>query len=184
MLKLSDNPPILTPDVTSVTDLQGTWWLAHTKARAEKAFAWDLIGHGIGFFLPMREKVIFSGGRKRRGMAPLFTSYVFFCGSDSDRHKALTTNRLCQTIEVADPDKFVSQLADIEKVLRLNTPIDAYPHLPVGTSCRITSGPLMGTEGVIVERQDSKARMVLEITMLGQGAVIEIDADLLEITDN
>jgi len=78
MLKLSENPAILTPDVQSLAELTGTWWAAYTKPRFEKAFAWDLFSHGIGYFLPMREKIIFSGGRKRQMMAPLFTSYVFF----------------------------------------------------------------------------------------------------------
>ncbi len=100
MLKLSNNPAILTPEAHSVTDLCGIWWLAHTKARWEKAFAWDMLSHSIGYFLPMREKIIFSGGRKRHVMLPLFTSYVFICGTELDRYTALTTNRLNQTIEV------------------------------------------------------------------------------------
>ena len=58
--------------------------------------------------------------------------------------------------------------------------IDHYPHLPVGSRSIIISGPMMGTEGVIVERKDAKARMVLEVNILGQGALIEIDSDLLE----
>ena len=33
MLKLSENPAILTPEVQSVAELSGTWWVAHTKAR-------------------------------------------------------------------------------------------------------------------------------------------------------
>ncbi len=57
MLKLADNPPILTPDVESLTDLDGTWWVAHTKTHFEKSFAWDLYSRGIGYFLPMREYV-------------------------------------------------------------------------------------------------------------------------------
>ena len=180
MLKLSQNPAILTPQVESLTELAGTWWVAYTKPRFEKAFARDLCSHGIGYFLPMREKVIFSGGRKRRLMVPLFTSYVFFCGTEQDRYIALTTNRVCQTIEVADQDGLIAELAGIEKALLSKAVIDNYPGLPVGGCCRIISGPMMGIEGVIIGRQDAKARMVLEVTILGQGAVVEIDADLLE----
>lgn len=183
MLKLSENPAILTPEVESLTELSGTWWIAHTKARFEKVFAWDMLSHGIGYFLPLREKVIFSGGRKRRMMIPLFTSYVFFCGTDEDRYKAMATNRLCQTIEVFDQKQLVQQLARVEKALISKAVIDHYPHLPVGSRCRITSGPMMGTEGVVIERKEGKARMVLEVTILGQGALIEIDADILERTD-
>jgi len=180
MLKLSENPAILTPQVQSLTELVGTWWVAYTKPRFEKAFARDMLSYGIGYFLPMREKIIFSGGRKRRVMIPLFTSYVFFCGDEKDRYTALTTNRLCQTIEVVDQDGLIQELSRIEKALLSKAIIDNYPRLPVGSYCRIISGPMMGIEGVVIERKDTQARMVLEVTILGQGAVVEIDADLLE----
>ena len=180
MLKLYENPAILTPEVDSLTELSGTWWVAHTKARFEKAFARDMLSYGIGYFLPMREKIIFSGGRKRHVMVPLFTSYVFFCGTEIDRHTALTTNRLCQTIEVVDQDRLIEELSRIERALLSKAIIDHYPRLPVGSYCRIISGPMMGTEGVVIERKDAKARMVLEVTILGQGAVVEVDSDLLE----
>lgn len=180
MLKLSENPAILTPEVQSLSELRGTWRVAYTKARFEKAFARDMLSHGIGYFLPMREKIIFSGGRKRHIMSPLFTSYVFFCGTEQDRYTAMTTNRLCHTIEVADQEGLIEELLGIEKALLSQAIIDNYPSLPVGNLCRIISGPMMGIEGVVTERYDTKARMVLEVTILGQGAVVEIDSDLLE----
>ena len=180
MLKLSENPAILTPDVESVRNLTGTWWAAYTKPRFEKALAWDLYGRGIGYFLPMREKVIFSGGRKRRVMVPLFMSYLFFCGTEQDRYTALSTNRICQTIDVGNQEGLVAELANIERALITKAIIDNYPRLPRGSRCRIASGPMTGIEGVIICREDAKARMVLEVTIHGQGAVLEIDADLLE----
>jgi len=39
---------------------------------------------------------------------------------------------------------------------------------------------MLGIEGVVTERKDAKARMVLDVSILGQGAVVEIDSDLLE----
>ena len=180
MLKLSENPAILTPEVQSLTELKGTWWIAYTKARFEKVFAWDLFGRGIGYFLPMRRKIMFSGRRKRCVMVPLFTSYVFFCGTEQDRYMALTSNRLCQVVEVADQAGLIRELASIEKALFSKTVIDNYPRLPISSYCRIISGPMMGIEGVVIKRKDAKARMVIEVTILGQGAVVEIDSDLLE----
>ncbi len=180
MLKLSENPPILSAGFESIVDFEGTWWVAHTKARFEKVFAWDLSGYDINYFLPMRQKITFSGGRKRRVMVPLFTSYVFFCGTETDRYMAMTTNRLCQTIDVVDQESLILQLSAIEKALLSKSILDVYPNLSVGTPCRITSGPLIGTEGVVIERKNEKARMVLEVTILGQGAIIEVDSDLLE----
>jgi transcriptional antiterminator RfaH len=183
MLKLSENPAIVTPQVQSLTELTGTWWAAHTKARFEKAFAWDLCGRGIGYFLPMREKTIYSGGRKRRAMIPLFTSYVFVCGTELDRYTALCTNRLCRIIDVSDQQGLIQELSSIERALLSRAVIDYYPHLAVGARCRITNGPMEGIEGLVVERKDAKAHLVLEVTILGQRAMVEVDADLLAPVD-
>jgi hypothetical protein len=35
-------------------------------------------------------------------------------------------------------------------------------------------------EGIVVERNCARARMVIEVTILTQGALVEIDADLLD----
>ena len=179
MLKLSENPPVLSPLAQKLTDLRGHWWVAHTKARFEKALARDLLRHGIGYFLPMVERVRFSGGRKRRVLAPLFTSYLFFCGSEQDRYTAMTTNRICQTIEVVDQPKLITELTAIESALKGKVELDLYPHPAVGQRSRITGGPFMGLEGTVV-RRGKRARIVLQVSFIRQGAVMEIDADLVE----
>ncbi len=176
---MCENPAVLTPQVKSLTELSGTWWVAYTKSRFEKAFAWDMSNQGIGYFLPMREKTIFSGGRKRRVMIPLFSSYVFVCGNEHDRYSALATNRLCYMVDVNDQEQFVQELSRIEKVILSRAVIDNYPSLPEGALCRVISGPMEGIEGVVLKRKGAKAQMVLEVTILGQSAVVEVDADLL-----
>ena len=115
-------------------------------------------------------------------MAPLFSSYVFFCGSEEDRYVAMTTNRLCQTIRVVDEERFVSEIAEIEAAIACGLPLDPYPFAAVGRRCRVRSGPLQGTEGVVIHR-GRQARLVLEVSILGQGASVEIDADLVEAAD-
>jgi len=182
VLKLAENPSILHPDVESLREFDGTWWVAHTKARAEKAFAWDLRRCGIAYFLPMQERVRISSGKKRHALLPLFSSYVFFCGDETDRYTAMTTNRLCQTIPVVDQETLVAQLSDIQRALRAEARLDPYPRHTVGRLCQITSGTLKGIRGVVI-RRGRHARIVLQIDMLGQGAIMEIDADLLEPVD-
>ena len=179
MLRIDENPPALLPDTETLADLTGRWWVAHTKSRFEKAFAWDLLQRGIGYFLPLIERVRMSGGRKRRVMAPLFPSYVFFCGDDEDRYTAMTTHRLCQTLEVRDQEELVRELVAIETALAGKAELDPYPFAAVGQRCRITAGPFMGLEGVVIQR-NGIARLVLQVSMLGQGAALEVDADLLE----
>jgi len=182
MLKLADNPPLRPQSVQSVAELTGDWWVGHTKARNEKAFAWDLHSYGVGYFLPMVEKTTITGGRKRRNLFPLFSSYVFFCGSPEDRYKALTTNRLCQTIPVSDRAKFVSELVSIERAIASKLTLDLYPFAAVGKRCRVTAGPLEGIEGTVIQR-DGATRLFLQVSILGQGSSLEISPDLLEPCD-
>jgi len=179
MLKVSENPPVRPPRSESVAELPGRWWVAHTKSRFEKAFAWDMLHREIGYFLPTVERVRVSGGRKRRVWVPLFSSYVFFCGSQEDRLAAMMTNRLCQTLEVVDQGVLVSELVAIEKALAAKVELDPYSFAAVGRRCRIKSGPCEGLEGTVIQRH-KQARLVLQVSILGQGASMEVDADLLE----
>jgi transcriptional antiterminator RfaH len=182
MLKLSDNPPILAPWAKSIGDLDGRWWVAHTRSRFEKAFAWDLERRHIGYFLPMVLRVTISGGRKRRLMMPLFSSYIFLCGQESDRHAAMTTNRVCAVLEVADQQGLIGELTALHAALEGKAELDPFPFAVAGRRCRVTAGPFGGIEGVVVQRK-SVTRLVLGVSILAQGAAMEIDADLLEPMD-
>ena len=184
MLKLSDNPQVLyPPEADELSSIPGTWHVAHTKARCEKAFASDLASRGIAYFLPMIERITFSGGRKRRGMMPLFTGYVFFAaGDEADRQAALATDRLACVIEVRDQVRLVKELAATHRALKNKIALDPYPFAVTGRRVRVAFGPLQGTEGVVV-RRDGRERLVLEVGILGQGAAMEIGPELLEPVD-
>jgi transcription antitermination factor NusG len=179
MLKASQNPPTIFPPESSVRQLSGTWWVAHTKARNEKAFAWDLLHQQIAYFLPMSQRITFSGGRKRRVLLPLFSSYVFFCGDAESKQSALATDRLCQVITVREQAELIEDLSAIERVLAGDAKLDPYPFAVVGQQVRISRGPFEGINGIVV-RRDNVNRLVLSIDVLGQGASMEIDADILE----
>ncbi len=179
MLALQDNPPILGPESQPLRQRIGRWWVAHTKARCEKALAWNLLNQNITYFLPMVERVTFSGGRKRRGMTPLFPSYVFFCGSLDDRLAALTTDRLCQVIEVGDQELLLNELCDIERVLKSPGNLAPFSFAAVGQLCRVKCGPLQGLQGIVMQ-SGQRTQLVLQVTMLGQSVALEIEAGLLE----
>jgi hypothetical protein len=182
MMKLTDNPPIMPPGVDSIASLTEDWWVAHTKSRCEKAFAWDLHTEGIPYFLPMVERDVVWSKKRRKVMAPLFTSYVFFCGDGTDRYKAMATDRLCQVIPVRDRDRFVAELVATERALASGLPIELFPFAAPGRRCRVIDGPLKGVEGKIVQR-DNVTRLILEISVLGQGTAFVIPADKLEPID-
>jgi Transcription termination factor nusG len=179
MLKLSDNPPIRSPEIASVEQAGGDWWVALTKARNEKSLAWDLQALGIAYFLPMVPVTRFSGGRRRRLMMPLFSSYLFFAGTAADRLSAFRTDRIASTIAVTNRQRFVEELRTIELALESNLAINAFPFAVVGRRVRVREGPLAGVVGT-VSRRDNIDYLQIEIHLLGQGVQIQIEPGLLE----
>jgi len=179
MLRQSQEPPMLPPGVSRTSDLAGKWWVAHTKSRFEKAFARDLLDRGIGYFLPLVRRTRMRGRRKVRVLLPLFPSYVFFCGDEDSRAAAMSTDRLCTTLDVPDQQQLRSECAAIEQALAGGAQLSPCRRLDVGRRCRVTGGAFRGIEGTVT-RRDGRPRIALEISTLGLGASLEIEADLLE----
>ena len=183
LLKLSDNPAMSWPEGISVAQFSGTWWLVHTKSRNEKALAKTLAGKSIHYFLPMSLNVKRQRGRTFKTMLPIFSGYLFFCGSENERVDILRTNRAAHIIEIKDQEKLIRQLLPIEQVLQSGMKIIRHKGIKIGQRCRVTAGALADIEGVVV-KNNNLTRLVLEIDILGQAASVEIDSEMIEVIDD
>ncbi len=181
MLRGEENPPALFPHA-DIKLMRGTWWVAHTKPRQEKALARDLARSDAGYFLPMCDVKRTSRGRSWPTRLPLFPGYVFLCGSDADRLASLKTGRVIATIPVPDQQGLLAELAAVQRLIESGLGVDPYPALKRGVRCRVRSGPLHGLEGKVAQRRD-RSRFVIEVSILGQGAAVTIDGALLEPVD-
>lgn len=171
----------ITPGYESIREFEGNWYVAHTKSRFEKAFVKDLYNLGMKYYLPMKEKIYVSSGKKRRSLLPLFTSYVFFCSPDPEaRAKAFKTNRIASLMDVVETEKFISELAVIETALRNDINVSLIDFLPAGQACRVISGAMLGTEGVVIGCVTNKSRIVIEVSVLGKCVEMELDSSMLE----
>src|SRR6516164_5481656 len=61
------------------------WWVLHTRPRAEKTLARNLLKHQIAFFLPLFQRSQRFRGRLVTSHLPLFPGYVFLLGDNQDR---------------------------------------------------------------------------------------------------
>ena len=113
---------------------------------------------------------------------PLFPGYLFFCGDDDARLAVLKTNRTANILPVQNQHRLIEELAPIETLLLLGKPVLPHEYLKVGQKCKVTAGPLMGTEGIVVETP-KETRLVLQVDMLGQAASVEINTDMIEKLD-
>lgn len=182
MLKESKNPPVGWPVEKSIRDFKGLWWVAHTKSRNEKALAQDLIRKGISYFLPMHRKVSRQGGRTVKSLLPLFSGYLFFCGSENQRLEALRTNRVANLIEVKDQQRLIEELLKIEQAIRTGAVLSPHKYIKEGQLCRVVAGPLAGLQGIVI-KTPAVTRLVLQVDMLGQAASVEMDAEMIEIVE-
>ena len=182
MLKVSDNPPLIWPDVESLRDFAGEWWVVHTKSRNEKALAHDLIQRQISYFLPMTWKVRRKSRRTIRSLLPLFSGYLFFCGGEDDRTEVLRTDRVANILKVKDQEKLINELLQIQQALRIGAPLVPHKYVKAGQKCKVIAGPLLGLEGVVTTTRGA-TRLVLQVDMLGQAASVEIDIDTIEILE-
>ncbi len=151
--------------------------MAHTRSRFEKALAWDLLRARIPYFLPLTELQRVSGGRRQRSVVPLFPGYVFFCGDPEVRFRVLRTNRVASTLPVPDQSELINELGAIAVALEVAS-LEVYPRPPIGRRVRIVSGPFEGLEGTVV-RSLGRDRVVLQMSVIGQGAILEVQEECL-----
>lgn len=165
-------------------DDAGPWWVAHTRSRHEKALADDLQRLGLPFYLPLCTRVTRSrrSGRTSCSLVPLFPGYVFFVATEEQRYRALHTRHVAHTLRVSDQTNLVRQLHQIDRALRSGEPIGRVRRLAAGDRVRVVAGPLRELEGVVI-RWRTPLRLALNVDILGQAAVVEVDADVLERLD-
>jgi transcriptional antiterminator RfaH len=162
------------------TEVQRRWWAIYTKPRQEKSLARDLLACQVPFYLPLIPKRVIYRGRRIESQLPMFSGYLFLYGSDEERLKAISTNRVSQLITVHDPDELVRDLRSIHTLIQSNAPLTIESRLQPGARVRVTHGPFMGMEGTI-EACKSGYRLIVAVQLLQRGVSLEIDDACIEL---
>lgn len=159
---------------------RASWWALYTRSRMEKELMRRLMAREIAFYSPLiPHRNRSPGGRWRTSYIPLFPSYVFLFGDSEHRHDALTSNCVSRWLEVPDAERFASDLRKIRDLIATGQPITPEAQLAAGAKVRITSGSLMGLEGVVIERK-KETRLVVAVDFLQQGASVLLEDCQLE----
>jgi hypothetical protein len=121
-------------------------------------------------------------GRRICTFVPMFSGYVFLYGSQEERVRSLTTNRISRVLEVPDPDRLVADLRQVRQLLAAKVPLTIESRLAAGDRVRVRHGPMEGIEGTVVARR-GRLRLLVSVNFLQQGASVEIDDFMLEPLD-
>lgn len=183
--------PILTTEVdlypedllerpAPLLDSDRTWWALYTRSRHEKELMRRLRVMEIPFYGPTIEKTSRTPkGRSLSSQIPLFPNYVFMFGDARDRYAALTTNCISRDIAVVDGDTLLADLRQLHRLVRSGMPVVAEPRLEAGTPVRVRIGPLMGQEGIVLQRH-GETRLLVSVRFLQQGASVQLEETSLE----
>jgi len=154
---------------------EGSWWVLHTRPRAEKAVARKLLTRGVAYFLPLYEKQRRYSGRLRSAFFPLFPGYVFLFGDNEARIHALESNQVARTIPVANQAELHQDLFHVHKLLTTDAAALPETYLQPGSPVEIVHGPLSGMQGKLISR-GKNLKFYIEVRMLQQGVSVEIES--------
>jgi transcription termination/antitermination protein NusG len=160
------------------------WYAVHVKSRHEFRVCESLTGAGINTFLPSIKRLCKWSDRNKLIQFPLFPGYLFV-KTDSialARITILKTKsvvRILSTVPGASEPIPDEQILSLMKIIDTNVPLDAYPYLQEGQRVRIIKGPLIGIEGLLVERAGQQ-KLVLSIDILSQSTSVTIQASEVE----
>ncbi len=156
------------------------WFAVYTRANHEKRVATQLEVRGIRHFLPLYSSLRRWKDRRVRLDMPVFPGYIFV-------HLALSAH--LRTLEVPGIVRVIgfngrpyplpeSEIETLRTGIMNAMRIEPHRLLNAGCRVRIKSGPLAGTEGLLVRRKNVH-RVVLTISAIARSASVEVD--VLEI---
>lgn len=155
----------------------GSWWVLHTKPNCERMVATFLLHRNIGYYLPLYQRRIRLGSFKRTKTSevPLFRGYVCFA-LDKERHGLLyDSKKFVRIIRVDDQDRFVKELQSVVTAVESGRDLTVRSGLIPGRRAVIMSGPLSGTEGVVVRRKGEN-QLALSVKMFNQSVLVRLDS--------
>lgn len=159
------------------------WHVLHTKSRQEKALAEIMQEAGASPFLPIFQRIVHYGHRRRISELPLFPNYIFVWGTVEHTYRAISSKKAVRSVPVSDQRKLAFELVQLRRAIRGEADLSPYRFLERGMRVRVVSGAFKDLEG-LVESPEKCGRLILQIHTLGRAASLEIDACLLQQVDD
>ena len=164
----------------SATSGSPAWCALYTVPRHEKRVALQLGRHSIDYFLPLYATVHRWKNKRARLELPLFPSYVFVRVPRERRVEVLQVPGVHYLVSFAGqavelPD---GEIEVLRNALSSRLKVTPQPYPSVGRRVRVKTGPLQGSEGILL-RHKNNFRVVLSIDLIMRSIAVDVDlADL------
>lgn len=157
------------------------WYACFTRPRAEKAVEGRLLEADVECYLPLQRVRRRWSDRLKWVREPLIRSYIFVRVNAENYRKAQYTEGILKFITfggqaVAIPDE---QIDAIRMLLRQEVDVEVtIENFEPGQAVEVSTGPLIGLRGELVETRGSK-KVLVRLGQIGQGLLVSIDPRLL-----
>jgi transcription antitermination factor NusG len=151
------------------------WYAVYTRTRHEKSVAEQCSQRGVITFLPLYSVQHRWKQRLAHVLLPLFPSYVFVRIDPQDRVKVLSVPGIVCIVSFNGRPAVVPD-SQIEYLNRAITLGKAEPHayLRSGKRVRVTAGPLVGLEGIVVEIKN-QLQVIVSFEWMCRSVAISLD---------
>lgn len=176
---------------TEPDNQQKVWYVMRSLYRTELRTQALLQKAGIRSFIPVKETIVTSGGRRKRAKVPSVSNLIFvhstqkelrpFTSSDS-RFQYTFKKGGIQNEPIIVPD---NQMDDFIRICEnTSRPLYFSPdeiNLAKGTRIRIIGGPLNGCEGILLKVSGARAKRLVVSIQDTLSVAAEVSPDLIEV---
>lgn len=171
--------PAATPCVPGA---ERKWFALSVSVRHEKIVSQVLLNKGFETFLPLHTRRHRYNRRVRTFELPLFPGYLFCRVDPRARLPVLTTPGVLRIVGAGrvpipvEDDEIVS----LRRVAEAGVSMVPHPFWRSGQLGRVTTGPLVGVEGIVVGTKH-ELRLVLSVSLLQRSVLLEIDSGCVAV---
>jgi transcriptional antiterminator NusG len=160
------------------------WYAVWTRSHSEALVAGQLAAKGLEIFFPKMSVWSRRGGVRHVIQVPMFPGYVFVHAS-MDKNVYLDVIKARGVVRIlGEKWDALTPIADgeidsLQVILANELAVTPHSYLKEGQRVRITSGPLKGVDGLLVENISEKGLLVLSIDLLQRSVAVRIDCTLV-----
>jgi transcription antitermination factor NusG len=178
------SPEEISQDLASWSPAEPAWYVIHTRSRHEAKVEERLRQLGLEIFLPRVTALSRHRDRRVYLQVPLFSGYLFI-------HSDLAPPVYQEIIKLPGVVRILGvrgrhqpvpreTVASLRVMVSSDRPYYPWPYLERGRRVRIMEGPLIGTEGIILERRAKKRRLVVAVELFQRAVAVELEDEAVE----
>jgi transcriptional antiterminator RfaH len=161
--------------VHTQSDERPPWFALYVKAKHEKTVATLLGGKGLETFLPTYRR---HHKKSKHFDLPLFPGYVFCRFESTKMLPVISTPGVFLVVGNGQTPEPISEaeIGNIRRMILSGTDPCPWPYVAEGNEVCVTSGPLRGLQGLIVDTSQEKW-LVVSMNLLHRSVAVKLHRD-------